>query len=80
MSASRMKLITSPLPIFGSYMPQSVFRIIYPSEVLNFVLEYFLVAFEEEVNFGSSKETLCFNGEIADLGFDEETGVGGVKV
>lgn len=70
----------SPLPIFGLWRPQLVFRILSPLEVLNFTLKYFLVAFREEVDFSSSNETLCFSGEASDFSFDGETEVGGLRI
>lgn len=77
MSASRTELITSPLMIFGSWIPWLVFRIISPLQNLNLDLKYLLAVLKEEVDFGSSKVALGFVGEAVDFGFKGESGAGG---
>lgn len=66
-----------PLPVFWSWRSQSDIKIFSPSEVLNFAMNNFSVFLEEEVDFGSSKETFCLKWEEVAFDFDGEMVVRG---
>lgn len=50
-----------------------------PIKSFEFCLKVLLECFEKEVDFGSSKETMCFDREEVDLSFVDEILVRGAR-